>query len=143
MLDTIKDFLATNQFGQAFVFGFVFILLFLSYMNYRKKHMDRRFAMQELNAIRDRYAQNLNNERFIYEINLLIRRIAVKNFSRQQVEGLTGQEWLEFLDATGETHEFSQGAGKVLAHGNYNNEANQLDTGSVYKITKKWIRIQT
>lgn len=138
------DFLIQNQQMSILILSLVgIIILVWIFLRRRKLKSNRRFAIKELNAIRERYAQNLDNKRFIYEINLLLRRVSVNNFSRQHVEGLTGEEWLQFLDSTGNTYEFTQGAAKVLAHGSYNFGEGELNTGAVYGIVKKWLKIQT
>lgn len=139
----LEAFFADRQNIIVVAVGLGFLILIWLFFLRRKHKKNRRFALKELNAIRERYAENLDNKRFIYETNLLLRRISVNNFSRQHVESLTGDEWLQFLDSTGNTYEFSQGAAKVLAHGSYHFEKGELDTGALYKIIKSWIKIQT
>ncbi|ODC03925.1 hypothetical protein BFW38_10630 [Terasakiispira papahanaumokuakeensis] len=103
----------------------------------------RRYAYQELDSIRERHAAHLNNARYLYELNLLLRRLAVRNFRREHVAALTGSDWLTFLDNSLNTHEFSQGCGHVLAHGAYKAEPGQLDTAALHQLVRSWIKHQT
>lgn len=55
----------------------------------------------------------------IAELNTLLRQIAVNYYPRSDLASLTGDKWLTFLDTTGETNGFSQGAGKILGSAPY------------------------
>ena len=55
----------------------------------------------------------------ITKLSILLRRLALMRFPRQQVAALSGSEWLDFLDRSGGDGGFSHGPGQVLATGPY------------------------
>jgi len=75
---------------------------------YRSRY--RRAALAELDRIEgesDAIGRRL-------ALAALVRRTALAAFPRGQVASLAGVEWLAFLDRTGDTRIFSQGAGRGL-----------------------------
>lgn len=73
------------------------------------------------------------------EISAILRRVAIQSYGRQRVAPLAGDAWLEFLDQTGNTSEFSSGAARVLGSERYR-PAVKADIDQVLVIAKKWIR---
>jgi hypothetical protein len=49
------------------------------------------------------------------ELPTLIKRVALSAYPRERVASLTGEQWLAFLDQTGQTDAFTAGAGRWLA----------------------------
>jgi len=83
---------------------------------------------------------------FLAEISVLLRRVAMMKFPRQQVAALTGTGWLSFLDLHGGDGEYSNGAGSVLADGpyaRYSKAGNQVDKAALLSLTRKWIKRNT
>lgn len=131
------------------VLGGLISLIALSFLLrwYRHTHI-RRYAYAELEAIQTRYLESQDAARYLYEVNLLLRRIAVRNFSRHQVASLTGEEWLEFLDCSysrkgNDELGFIEGSGKILAWGAYKAQPENFDAESLQKLVRVWIRQQT
>lgn len=50
----------------------------------------------------------------IDRISDLLKRVALVSFPREQVASLTGEPWLQFLDATDRTEAFTNGPGRAL-----------------------------
>ncbi|MGI9317875.1 MAG: DUF4381 domain-containing protein [bacterium] len=64
----------------------------------------------------------------LIEISRLVRRFAVTRYGRSRVAGLTGGQWLEFLDHASQSSDFSNGPGKLLAEGPYRAQSdNEMD----------------
>ncbi len=125
----------------------ILLLLVVSVRWYRSRSV-RRYAYAELEAIQTRYTESQDAARYLYEVNLLLRRIAVRNFSRHKVAALTGDEWLEFLDwGYGPKREgelgFIEGSGKILAWGAYKAQPESFDAERLQKLVRAWIRQQT
>ncbi len=76
---------------------------------------------QQLLAMLDALTQQPGDvtPKAISELSILLRRLALMRFPRQQVAALTGSEWLRFLDNSGGDGQFSDGPGQVLATGPY------------------------
>ena len=83
---------------------------------------------------------------FLAELSILLRRVAMMKFPRQQVAALTGKEWLSFLDLHGGDGEYSNGVGSVLADGPYArysatvNEIDNIDRDALLSLSRKWIK---
>jgi len=128
--------------------GLVALVVLVAFIRwYRSTHI-RRYAYAELEAIQKRYQQSQDAARYLYEINLLLRRIAVRNFSRDKVAALTGDDWLEFLDWSrgrkrGDDPGFMEGSGKILAWGAYKAEPESFEVERLQKLVHSWIRRQT
>jgi hypothetical protein len=71
-------------------------------------------------------------------LSQLLRRSALTFYTNEQVASLHGTAWLDFLDKTGKTKEFTQGAGKVLGTVLYQQKA-ELEIDALFPLVKKWI----
>ncbi|MGD8557863.1 MAG: DUF4381 domain-containing protein [Chromatiales bacterium] len=75
------------------------------------------------------------------QLSILLRRIALMHYPRQQVAGLTGEDWLHFLDSSGGDGGFANGPGRVLASGPYMPELpGEYDPRGVIRLVRDWIR---
>ena len=68
----------------------------------------------------------------------LLSRTALTFYGNDAVASLQGSSWLEFLDKTVKTKEFSQGAGKVLGNELFQQKVNP-DMDALFPLVKKWI----
>ncbi|MEM9045144.1 MAG: DUF4381 domain-containing protein [Pseudomonadota bacterium] len=69
-------------------------------------------------------------------IATILRRTALSAFPRGQVAGLYGDEWLAFLDRTGGTKEFSEGAGRALLVAPYGRQMAKTD---LTDLARSWV----
>lgn len=82
-----------------------------------------------------------NPQDAITDINIFLRKMALSHFPHQEVAGLTGQAWLEFLDRSGNTRDFTQGPGVVLAEGPYRPALpEQFDPDALIRSVENWVR---
>ncbi len=124
------------------------LLLLLLTLRWYRSYSVRRYAYAELEATQARYLQSQDAVRYLYEVNLLLRRIAVRNFSRHKVAALTGEDWLEFLDWScgrkpKDEQGFIEGSGRILAWGAYKAQPEGFDAERLQKLVRVWIRQQT
>lgn len=112
-------------------------------VKYRRFKARKQRRQQVLHAL-DTLAQRLHKERntaAIADLNILLRRLALTHFPRQQVASLTGKKWLEFLDKSANMTEFTQGAGRILADAPYLAEVTEsADIDALIKVVRKWVR---
>lgn len=73
------------------ILGLLSLLLIKGYPRWRLRRY-RRFFLQQLNRV-----QAKNDARQIQRLNLLIKKMALLAFPREQVAGLTGAAWAAFL----------------------------------------------
>lgn len=124
-------------------------LALLGYVQLRRWQQRQRLArvLQELAQARsawskaDAAARNAAGLALLYAINSLLKRVALLHFPAAQVAPLAGRAWLAFLDAQGGTQEFSQGAGQILADGEYRPVFNG-DAEALCQLARRWIERQ-
>ncbi len=76
------------------------------------------------------------------ELSILMRRIAITRFPRDSVAGLSGEDWLQFLDQSGNTDQFTTGPGRALVSAPYSNlTPENLDP--LFKICRDWAKSVT
>ena len=80
------------------------------------KSAARRYAQVELNSIVQEFAQQKNAVAFGASISELLRRTMLAYAPRQDVAGLTGEEWLAWLDQGLAQPVFVNGPGRQLLH---------------------------
>ena len=75
----------------------------------------------------------------ITQLSILMRRVAIANYSRPAVAGLCGEAWLKFLDQSGNTDQFTNGVGRVLTSGPYTaTPPEHLEP--LFKLCRDWIK---
>jgi len=85
----------------------------------RRRTAPARVALAELAVLRTRLATGEDGRRFAGAVSVLLRRLALVRYPRDQVAGLAGAQWPAFLERTGGGSGFTQGPGLILAAGPY------------------------
>lgn len=122
----------------AFFVGIVGIILFVLLRRYRKQGA-RRFLIKRLEALREQYQRESDARIIAAELSILLRRASLILAPRNEVASLKGEQWLEFLDRTGDTQEFSKGIGRVLISAPYQKET-QFDVNHLLDLVLNWVR---
>lgn len=78
----------------AFAIGFVIQRAYLR----RQRNAPRRYAMRELLRYEAEYLEHRNPVMLARQLSLLLRRVMLAYAPREEVAGLTGEAWLEWLD---------------------------------------------
>lgn len=68
----------------------------------------------------------------------VLRRAALAAFPRSEVAGLSGDDWLAFLDETGGCADFLHGQGRVLALAPYRSPGQKAE--ALPRIAAQWVR---
>ena len=102
-------------------------LIWLASHSYRrwKQNAYRREALRELQTIP------------ASELPALVKRVCLATYPREEVAALSGEPWLEFLDQTGNTTDFTQGPGRHLLELSYNPHFTPPD--DLTKLIRQWI----
>ncbi len=128
-------------FGWWMIIGLLLIVgsLILWARAYRQRTQPRRVALAQLEQVKQHYAAHADNQWAITQVSNLLRRYALAVFSRSQVAGLSGQSWLQFLDTTGHTNQFSEGPGRSLRSGPYQSHGSMV-ASDLLPLVERWIR---
>lgn len=103
-----------------------------------RQRFTARFAQVKLRDLQRLLQHNPDNINIAAEVSTLIRRTSLCYFPREEIAGLSGSEWLNFLNRTGNTTEFTQAIGRLLTDVPYQkNGVAELD--SLFKLTNHWL----
>jgi hypothetical protein len=102
-----------------------------------RRNRYRRLALAEL----ERHDwQQLSPTQALQLANQLFKQTALAAPFSNDVAGLSGNNWLAFLDQSGNTHEFSEGVGRLLKEGPYQPALAAIDKDALLKLTRQWIK---
>jgi len=119
--------------------GLAVLALVTALVFWWRKTALRREAMSEIRRIETAYQSNSNGAALASDLSILLKRIALAHKPRDQVAGLTGEDWLRFLDRGLGDLSFSQGVGQVLKEGPYAPRC-EIDAANLIKLVRRWIR---
>jgi len=106
---------------------------------YRQRTQSRRAALAQLGQVKQRYATQANDHWAIVQLSHLVRRYALATFPRSKVAGLSGKAWLQFLDRTGQTNQFSHGPGQLLGIGPFQPQGSG-SLADLIPVIERWIK---
>jgi Domain of unknown function (DUF4381) len=99
-----------------------------------QKQQWRRDALVELQRLQQ---QQLSEKELVTELSILLRRVAITRFPREEVASLTGERWLAFLDQHMKENVF-QSKGRVLITAPYSATVD-ADTKELITLCQRWI----
>ena len=95
--------------------GAVFFCVGLWFLMFRKPRLTaRKYALGEIARLSETYRND--SYALAAEISLLLRRIALLKFPRENVAGLYGRKWRLFLESTSKKPVFKGRAGDIVEH---------------------------
>lgn len=75
------------------------------------------------------------------KLSVLFRRTAISIYPREETAGLTGEEWLTFLEHPMQDKRFTEREGRLLLNGPYQNpKGNALQIDKLIKLFEDWIK---
>lgn len=101
----------------------------------------KREALREMIAIRAQYLQHKDDQQLLSQVCSLLKRTAITRYGRDEIAGLAGEPWLNFLDRTGQTSEFTQGSGRVVSHRFAPDTP--VDSSELLHVVEQWLTKQS
>lgn len=98
----------------------------------------RRAAVRALEALRCRHHSGEAADVLAADLAILLRRAAMNRHPRAQVAGLTGNDWLNFLDGDDNSRRFTNGVGACLATAPYARQST-VDMDALLALCEAWI----
>jgi hypothetical protein len=84
-----------------------------------------------------------DNLALVGELSVLVRRVAISVAPRSKVAGLTGRQWLEYLDSSLKDAPFSKGIGQLLADAPYRKKpVTEHELSQLFALCEDWFKIQ-
>lgn len=130
-------------YGWWLLLGSVVIALIAVWLRRRSRFRERA-ALKGLKAVAKALAGGRAPAWCIQQISMTMRRFAMSSSRGVPVAGLTGDQWLRFLDSRWERDEFSEGIGRVLIYGPYApaERVSADDVGALNALCIDWVRAQ-
>lgn len=101
----------------------------------------KREALAHMETIKARYLSSRDDQQLLSELSSLLKRTAITRYGRDEIAGMAGNQWLTFLDRTGQTSEFSEGSGRVLAE--RFNPSPRVDSTELLNAVDQWLKQQS
>ncbi|MEI7867600.1 MAG: DUF4381 domain-containing protein [Candidatus Methylumidiphilus sp.] len=96
----------------------------------------KKLALAELESI----VQSKTDARAkVQQLAILLRRISLSVYPREEVASLVGEQWLAFLDGPLDDNRFSAGAGRLLIEAPYRREV-QADLDALFALCREWVK---
>ncbi len=84
-----------------------------------------------------------DNLQKLCDLSVLVRRVAISMSPREKAAGLTGRQWLAFLDTSVKGAPFSEGVGQLLADAPYRNTPpTEQDISQLIDLCEDWLKAQ-
>ncbi len=89
-------------------------IVYLAYRSIRRwrRNAMRRIALRELSRIQKEFRKGVDEITLAIELSELLRRTMLAYAPRNEVAGLTGRRWLQWLDQGLDDRPFSEGSGR-------------------------------
>ena len=111
------------------VVGLVWLLL--KYRQQRLRSAARRYALKQLKQYADAYSRHQSAVLLGAQLSELLRRTMLAYAPRAEVAGLTGEDWLAFLDRDLDRPHFRDGDGRPLIEWPYRGPGFEPDASDV------------
>ena len=104
---------------------------------WRQRGRPERLALKQLAQLQ----QQIGDPLTLGQLSQLLHEVALQAHPWNKVACLNGRRWLEFLDQTGDTTQFTQGSGQILGEGPYRLLTKPL-APQLFALCRKWIQLQ-
>ncbi|MGZ4979137.1 MAG: DUF4381 domain-containing protein [Methylobacter sp.] len=124
----------------------VLIPLLIILLIWLYKRLTRKTAIKTANNIlaQIKQDQTRDNLQKLSDLSVLVRRVAISMSPRAKAAGLTGRQWLEFLDRSVKGLPFSDGAGRLLADAPYRKTPpTEQELSQLIDLCEDWLKAQT
>jgi len=123
--------------------GVVIVVLMLwFYRRYQRRRLQRE-ALSALDTIQAAYDSGLDEGKTIQALSIWLRRVCISCYPAATVAGLTGQDWLRFLDQQLSSHDakqgFSSGPGRQLLSAPYQATA-AGHSSELLLLCRQWLK---
>ncbi len=109
------------------------------------KRLTRKTALKTAGKILAEIKQDASRDNLqkLCDLSVLVRRVAISVSPRAKVAGLTGRQWLEFLDSSVKGMPFSEGVGQLLADAPYRKtRPTEPEISQLIDLCEDWLKAQ-
>lgn len=109
------------------------------------KRLTRKTALKTAGKILAEIKQDASRDNLqkLCDLSVLVRRVAISVSPRAKTAGLTGRQWLEFLDSSVKGMPFSEGVGQLLADAPYRKTPpTASEISQLIDLCEDWLKAQ-
>jgi len=117
----------------------VLLVLIITYLLWRR-HVRNRYRRTALQHIQQLETKITDQQLLVYEVNMLLKRIALRFVDRDEVAHLRGAAWLEFLNTASRHKLFTNDMQKAI-ESVYTSGSDKTASDSFIISAKKWISV--
>ena len=119
----------------------VIVLLLVIFLVVRRRLRQKplRAVMRELKHLSITHGHDGDGTALARGLSQLLRRYAAQRFGQAGIAGLTGRDWLDFLDANGGGCSFCNGVGAILETRPYQS-AGDFDAAALIALVGYWLQ---
>ena len=130
-------------YGWWLLLGLLLGAVAVAFVLYRQRYRERA-AIRALKGVAALLAKGAEPVICVQRISMILRRFAMSIAESRSVAGLTGEDWLRFLDGRWGQDEFSAGIGRVLIYGPYAppDRVAADDVSALNSLCLDWVRAQ-
>lgn len=124
----------------------VVLPLLIIFLVWFYKRLTRKTALKTAGKMLIQIKQDatLDSSRKLSELSVLVRRVAISVSPRAKAAGLTGRQWLAFLDRSVKGLPFSEGIGQLLADAPYRKTPpTEQEISQLIDLCEDWLKSQT
>ena len=99
----------------------------------------QRSAQHALRDIAAQWQQSADDQALARDLSILLRRLCLSRYPREQVAGITGDAWLQQLDSLLPGDEFRNGVGRVLIEAPYARQVD-VDGNALLQLCERWVK---
>ncbi|TAN70213.1 MAG: DUF4381 domain-containing protein [Methylobacter sp.] len=121
------------------------IPLLIIFLTWFYKRLTRKTALKTAKKILFQIKQDVarDNLQKLCDLSVLVRRVAISVSPRAKAAGLTGRQWLEFLDSSVKGTPFSEGIGQLLVDAPYRNtQPTEAEISQLTELCENWLKAQ-
>lgn len=115
----------------------ILILCVVSIQRYRTRR--QRTALGKIRKLISAHQNGLSDHETAENLAFIIREFAFAQFPKNDLRGLYGEEWLQFLDRTGGEGKFGAGVGRNILVWPYR-KIDHGDLNGLIEITEQWLQ---
>ena len=108
----------------------------------RRRYERSRPRVEALRILKDlqlQYEKSPTALTTLRTLSQLLRRTALSFSKQEEVASLQGEDWLKFLDKTGNTTEFTKGVGKIFGENLFQHKP-EFEIETLFRLVSKWVK---
>ncbi len=126
------------------------VIIFFIKKAHQSKQLNREINI-EIKKIKTQFSRTKNKYELAQSLSILLRRSSISFYSEKDVAGLTGEQWLAFLDDTtsetnssSNTKNFQSKTGNVLILAPYLPKTSDFDfdAQALLRLCENWLKTQ-